>query len=120
MISAMEVIYDGLGLEDEAVGPVLHPACSACAEPLTLVVRRVLDLTPLRPSDSHAADVAHQFSLVRKGSGEWTTLVTGLGLTPYVVDVDCPGCGEGHRAVVGYGEYQPARYIGVLQGIARR
>lgn len=91
------VVYDGLGLENEAVGPVLQPACTACDAPMTLVVKRVLDLAPIRHG-----------------------VPTALGLTPYDVAVDCPRCGREHRATVGYGEYQPARYIAVLEGIARR
>jgi hypothetical protein len=84
---------------------------------MTLVVKRVLEIAPLRLDDPRANELTHRFALAQKGGGEWATLVTELGLLPHVLDVDCTHCREGHIAIVGYGEVQPARYLALLQGI---
>lgn len=109
------VVYDGLGLELEASPPVLDLACARCAAAMPLSLRRVLG-EPRAATRIGAGTLAGRFGLVLRGEGEWASLRARLDLTPYALDVECPACGARHVAVIGYGEYQPARYLAVLQG----
>lgn len=50
----------------------------------------------------------------------WTGLSdlrTRDGFDVYVAPVDCRRCGAKHFAVLGYGEFQPARYLATLEAI---
>lgn len=110
-------MYDGLGLETEPNPPVVDLACSGCGAALALAVARVLVADPIRSGDPDADALERRFRLDRRGTGEWLALVTRLGLTPYRIDLGCQSCGRRHLAVVGYGEFQPARYLAVFQGL---
>jgi hypothetical protein len=111
-----KAVYDGLGLEGESEPPVLRPACTACGVAMELALRRVLDGEAVRPSDPDAEELARRFGLARR-EGAWPRLTTDLGLEPYRVELACSACGAAHLAVVGYGEFQPARWVAVLQGV---
>jgi len=108
------VVYDGLGLEDEARPPVLRVACPWCGEEVSVAVADVLcaERVAFDPElvDAYGLDTLD-------GPGPPRPMA-GLGLTPYALRDRCERCHEDFMAVIGYGEKQPARYMAVYHGVA--
>jgi hypothetical protein len=109
------VIYDGFELMpgDE---PVIHPPCIACGSPLAVDLAAVL--AGRFPADDWALQLAPAFRLEVKRWNEIAVVVDARGLTAYTGLTDCDGCGRSHLVCIGYGEWQPARYLATYCGAA--
>ncbi len=114
-------VYDGLGVETERSTPTVTTRCLSCHVPL------VIDLAHLETgavlwrvmSEPWAQPVIDAFRLVKRGAAEFASICDGLELNAYLLTPVCVVCSAQHAVVLGYGEFQPARYVGTYLGIAR-
>lgn len=118
------VIYDGTGLEDEPEPIEIGFSCNICGHKNTVDIRHIV----LNGSDSFRLfregsspesleSLVSKFKLKKEESEYGTFYRTAMGFSSFLQFVNCSSCGQQYLWVMGYGEHQPARYLGVLQGI---
>lgn len=106
------------GLEDPArlAGRMIAPACLACGDALAVDVTVVLHGRGALPHQALPPGALSAFRLRTTTLGTLTRISTSLGLQAHAVVVRCPRCVAAHLVVLGYGEYQPARYVVTYDG----
>ncbi|MBT9560783.1 MAG: hypothetical protein IV100_32465 [Myxococcales bacterium] len=111
------VIYDGFELGSDA--PVRVIACTSCAAtmdlPLSGLLGSFVRWRHVEPALSERLAAAASLA-----PSEWTGLPelrTRDGFDPYLARLECPRCGVTHAVVLGYGEFQPARYLATVEAI---
>lgn len=114
-------VYDGLGAEAEDPAPTVVTRCLDCRAPLVIDLARLDAGTVLWRfmTEPWARAVIDAFRLVWRGDGEFGSICDGLDLDAYLLAPVCGVCSALHAVVLGYGEYQPCRYVGTYLGIAR-
>jgi hypothetical protein len=114
------IVYDGLGIELEKSTPTVVAGCLACSVPLLIDFSRLDHAIVLWRfmGEPWAQELIDAFGLLRRGSGELISICDGLDLDAYLLAEVCGACTAMHGVVLGYGEYQPSRYIGTYLGLA--
>lgn len=115
------VVYDGLGIEDEPPSLCLAVSCQACGAALAPSLGALaLGSAPDGVDLTHADDeLVAAFGLERRVVLDSLMVLGARSFTPRGALVACAACGADHLVVVAYGEYQPARYLAILHGVAR-
>jgi hypothetical protein len=111
------VIYDGFELASDA--PVRVIACTCCAGsmdlPLSGLFGSFLRWRHVEPALSER--LAAAASLAPSGWTGLPDLRTRDGFDPYLAWLVCRGCDARHAIVLGYGEFQPARYLVTVEAV---
>lgn len=110
------VVYDGFELEPGG-GAEMRPACLACGVPLPIDLTDVLS-APRIPDEPAFEGLGGAFGLSVKRWNDLGVVIDGLGLSAYLLTRVCAACGSGHAVCLGYGEFQPARYLVTFNGLA--
>jgi hypothetical protein len=115
------IVYDGLGVETEGSATTVTTRCLGCDTALVVDLARCETGVVLwrLMSEPWSQAVIDAFRLVRRGEGELAAICDGMGLDTYLLTPVCGVCSAQHAVVLGYGEFQPARYLGTYLGIAR-
>jgi hypothetical protein len=111
------LIYDGFELQSSAATHIL--ACERCASEMGLALAGLLGAFPkLRDVEPALAKrLAATASFVSLERGDVRDLRTRDGFEPCVAELVCARCSAVHHVVLGYGEYQPARYIATVEAV---
>lgn len=119
-----QVVYDGTGIEDEQDGVILHFGCEVCGNPMEVDVKNAIlngwdsfGKWKSQVSPETMEGFAEKFKLKLEKTEYGDFYRTAMGFSPFVQFVECKSCGEHYIMVLGYGETQPGRYIGVFQGV---
>lgn len=114
----MTVLRDSMD-DDPSTLPTVAMACPACGELVEVATAEVVQrgatagLDPDVSAEPWRALLAAGV-VVTEVWGAHTALADRAGLSPHVQRVECPSCSAALWATVGFGEYQPARYIADL------
>jgi hypothetical protein len=119
-----QVVYDGTGIEDEPNGKILHFGCEVCGQPMEVDIQAAIlngwdsfGKWKAQVSPETLGEFSDKFKLKVEDTEYGVFHRTAMGFTPFVQFVECKSCGEQYLMVLGYGEVQPGRYVGVFQGI---
>lgn len=111
------VIHDGFELASDA--PVCVIACTRCATAMDLPLSGLLGsfVRWRHVAPALSEQLAPAASLAPSGWTGLPELRTRDGFDPYLARLACPRCGVQHAIVLGYGEFQPARYLVTVEAI---
>lgn len=109
--------YDGMYPE---TARLTYP-CAGCGQMQTRTLYDFLSAADVwkkaqTPATLAALDAYYQ--LPRRRFGDWEVVVAHGGGSPYFAVLACPHCPAQTLVYAGFGEWQPARYIARLQGVA--
>lgn len=110
------IVHDGFELEP-GQGTVMRPACLACGRTMPIEVAGVLSAERI-PDEPGSMDLISAFGLAVKRWNELGVVIDELGLSAYLLIRVCATCSAGHAVCLGYGEFQPARYLVTFNGLA--
>lgn len=110
--SAQQPFFDGT----EGEPALTSFSCASCGDVVTLdawsFVAAARSGDRITPEEIRSLGLYR--GLVRAGFEMQVTLLSPDGLAAYVGALPCPSCGRSMQIVLGFGEFQPSRYMAVL------
>ena len=110
------VVHDGFEIDPAEPSPTVEPACPVCGGTLPIALVKLLR------SGSAAAwpepdAVVTTFGLRSKRFGDSLVITDPIGLEASLLSLSCGSCTTEFVACLGYGEWQPARYLATYLGL---
>jgi hypothetical protein len=84
---------------------------------MPIAVADVLSTPPI-PEEPASENLIYAFDLAVKRWNELGVVIDALGLSAHLMIRVCESCSAVHAVCLGYGEFQPARYLVTFNGLA--
>ena len=108
------VVHDGFEIDPAEPSPTVEPACPVCGGTLPIALVKLL-------RSGSAADwpdaIISTFGLRSKRFGDSLVITDPIGLEASLLSLSCGSCTTEFVACLGYGEWQPARYLATYLGL---